>query len=233
MNYQELINKSEVIGINITEDMINKLKKYHELLSLWNEKINLTAISKEEEVIEKHFYDCIIPLELLPKEGKVIDVGSGAGFPGMIFKIFNPNYEMTLLEPINKKTNFLNEVIKELDLKDIQAINERSEDYVKENREIYDVVCARAVANLNILSELCIPLVKKDGYFLAMKGIKGDEENNDAIKAIEMLGAKLDYRQEYELANSGTRINLFYKKISNTPLNYPRSYSLIKKKPLK
>ena len=233
MNYEELKKNSELIGIKISEDITEKLKKYHELLSSWNEKINLTAITDEEEVIEKHYFDCIRPLEKLKNDGKVIDVGSGAGFPGLVFKIIRPNYEMTLLEPNNKRVTFLKEVIRELDLKDIEVVNQRSEDFAKENRENYDFVCARAVANLNILSELCLPLVKENGIFLAMKGSKANEELIEAKEAISKLGAKLETKQEYELPSGGLRTNLFFKKINKTPDKYPRAYSQIKKKPLK
>lgn len=233
MNYEDLKKNSELIGIDISEDMITKLKKYYELLSLWNEKINLTAIIDEEEVIEKHYFDCIKPLEELEIEGNVVDVGSGAGFPGLVFKIIRPNYDMVLLEPNNKRVTFLKEVIKELDLKNIEVINERSEDFAKENREKYDIVCARAVANLNILSELCLPLVKENGIFLAMKGAKGSEELLEAKEAISKLGGQIKSQQEYELPTGGSRTNLFYKKIKRTPDKYPRNYSQIKKKPLK
>lgn len=232
MNYLELKEKGSELGIEITEDMISKLKKYYELLSEWNKKMNLTAITEEEEVIEKHFYDCILPLVHLKNEGKLADVGSGAGFPGIVFKIIKPKLNITLIEPSNKRCQFLKEVIKELNLKDIEVITERSEDYVKDNREVFDVVTARAVANLNILSELCIPLIKKEGTFLAMKGLKGIEESKEAEGAIEKLGCKIELIQENELPTSGKRINLFYKKVSTTQNKYPRPYSAIKKNPL-
>ena len=218
MNYKDLQEQANLIGLEITDDMIQKLKKYHELLSLWNEKMNLTAITEESEVIKKHFFDCIIPLTMLEDEGRLIDVGSGAGFPGLVFKIVRPNYEVTLLEPIGKRCNFLNEVIKELDLKNI---------------EVYDIATARAVANLNILSELCLPLVKVDGVFLAMKGSKGEEEHLEASKAIETLGAELVRKYEHDISGAGERVNLLYKKVKNTPTKYPRNYSQIKNKPIR
>ena len=233
MNYQDLKEKTKVIGIEITDDMINKFKKYYELLSLWNEKMNLTAITEESEVIKKHFFDCIIPLSILEEKGKLIDVGSGAGFPGIVFKIVRSNYEVALLEPIGKRCNFLNEVIKELDLKNIKVVNERSEDFAKENRERFDIACARAVANLSILSELCLPLVKVDGVFLAMKGSKAEEEHLEAAKAIETLGAELVRKYEHDISGAGERVNLLYKKIKNTPAKYPRNYSQIKNKPIR
>ena len=233
MNYKDLQEQANLIGLEITDDMIQKLKKYHELLSLWNEKMNLTAITEESEVIKKHFFDCIIPLTMLEDEGRLIDVGSGAGFPGLVFKIVRPNYEVTLLEPIGKRCNFLNEVIKELYLKAIEVINERSEDFAKENREVYDIATARAVANLNILSELCLPLVKVNGVFLAMKGSKGEEEHLEASKAIETLGAELVRKYEHDISGAGERVNLLYKKVKNTPTKYPRNYSQIKNKPIR
>ncbi len=231
MNLIDLKEKCGEKGFELNEIQLNQFDKYANLLIEWNKKVNLTAITEYSDIVEKHFLDSVIPL--LDKDvcGKLCDVGSGAGFPSIPIKIVNPSLEVIILEPITKRCNFLNEVISQLNLENITVYNVRSEDYVKENREVFDVVIARAVANLSILAELCIPLVKLDSYFIAMKAEKGIQESIDASKAIETLGCKLIKSNEFML-NDSKRVNLVYKKVKRTPIKYPRHYSKIKKNPL-
>ena len=233
MTFEQLQKLMLEEGIQNTEEKIDLFRKYLDLLIEWSERMNLTAIKDPDEIIEKHFYDCLVPMFSEKIHGKVCDVGSGAGFPGMVWKIVDPSIPMTLLEPTNKRCQFLNAVIRELGLQDIEVVNQRAEDYVKEARESYDFVTARAVANLQILSELCIPLVKVNGQFVAMKGMQGEDENKEALSAITKLGAKLLIVHKDTLPSGDQRVNLFYTKSSPTPGKYPRAYSQMKKKPLK
>lgn len=231
MDLFDLKEKCVEKGFELNENQLKQFDKYTNLLIEWNKKINLTAITEYNEIVEKHFLDSIIPLLDEKLCGKLCDVGSGAGFPSIPMKIVDPSLEVVILEPINKRCVFLNEVISQLNLDNITVYNVRSEDFVKKNREIFDIVIARAVANLSILAELCIPLVKMDSYFIAMKGEKGIQESVDATNATNILGCKLIKANEFML-NEFKRVNLVYKKIKKTPLKYPRNYSRIKKQPL-
>ena len=166
-------------NIMVTEKMLDQFEKYMQLLLEWNQKMNLTAITIEEEIWEKHFYDSLLFTfsAFFKKEGaSLIDVGSGAGFPGLVIAICYPKLNVTLLEPLGKRCNFLNEVITALKLTNVNVVNMRSEDYAQTNREKYDFCVSRAVARLNILLELMMPLIKVGGIFIALKGDKGDEE---------------------------------------------------------
>lgn len=227
MKLEELKEKT-----GLTDEQTALFKQYSDLLTEWNQKMNLTAITSPEDITEKHFYDCLLPCMKIKPSGKVADVGSGAGFPGIVWKIAYPELSVTLIEPTGKRCMFLNTVIRELKLNGIETVNARAEDYVKSHREEYDLVTARAVANLRILAELCLPLTKKNGMFLAMKGQAGSEENRAAENALEKLGAKLEVSQEETVGEGEKRVNLWYRKIRNTPAEYPRHYSQIKKKPL-
>ena len=229
MKMQEMIDQAKKRGIVINEDMFND---YMSLLLEWNEKMNLTSITEPEEIIEKHFYDCLLPVFSNLIEGKVIDVGSGAGFPGLVFAIAKPEAHITLLEPRNKRCIFLNEVIQKLGLTNVEVINERAEDYGKIHREIFDVATARAVAPLNILAELCIPFVKQGGNFIAMKGTQWKEEYEEAKKAFKELGCGEGNIIEEELPSGAARCLLSFSKVCPTPNKYPRAYGQIKKKPL-
>ncbi len=227
MNLAELQQYGNDNGIKISDHMCDQLNRYMELLIEWNQKFNLTAVTEPEEIIDRHFCDSIIPLCTFAVEGSAADVGSGAGFPGMVWKIVRPDLKITLIEPTGKRCTFLKEVIRQLELQDIQVVSERSEDHAKEHRESYDTVTARAVANLRVLSELCLPLVKKGGSFIAMKGSRGNEELQEASHALKVLGGEaVDIRE----GDSG--INLLIRKTGHTPPQYPRSYGQIKKKPL-
>lgn len=216
--------------IEINEYQLSQFKKYAEMLIEWNEKMNLTAITELNEVYKKHFLDCVLPSVHVDMNGSLCDVGAGAGFPSIPLKIMNPSLRVTIVEPLKKRCVFLNALIKELQL-DVEIVNGRAEDYVKENREKFDIVSARAVANLPVLSELCIPLVKLDGIFLAMKGAQGLEELKEAEYAVSVLGCKCILKDEYEM-DQAARVNLVFKKVKKTPLKYPRMYAKIKKDPL-
>ena len=191
MRQEEFVQALQTLHIALSDTQLLQLQEYAELLKTWNEKMNLTAITEYEEVLEKHFYDCIIPLKNAYVQGSVLDVGSGAGFPGLVWKIMKPELQVTLLEPTGKRCTFLKEVISHLHLENILVVNERAEEFVVDHRESFDVVTARAVANLNVLSELCVPLVKVGGYFYALKGAKGKEEELSASKAMTILGMEL------------------------------------------
>lgn len=231
MTSEEFIIECKKRNITISPEMMEQFILYADLLKEWNAKMNLTAIDEREEVFEKHFFDSILPLND-SIQGKIADVGTGAGFPGIVWKIVRPDLDVSLIEPTGKRCKFLEEVISQLKLENIHVYNERSEEHVKQHREEYDVVTARAVANLRVLSELCCPLVKKDGIFLTMKGSHGDEEVLEAKNAIDKLGMKLTSREETSLTNGDPRQIFTFKKIKETPMMYPRNYGQIKKKPL-
>lgn len=222
------------LGINITEEQLLQLEKYYELLIEWNEKINLTGITKKEEVYLKHYYDCLNICRVinLKEIDTLCDVGTGAGFPGMVLKILFPNLKVTLVDSLQKRLNFLQIVKEELNLNDIEMIHARAEEYGSQNREIFDVVTARAVAPLNILIEYCVPLVKKNGYFIPLKA-NVFEELNDSENAIKKLDIMIEKLEEFDLpVENSHRSILLMKKISKTNKIFPRKYSEIKKKPL-
>lgn len=231
MNLDELKLECGKKGFELSNIQLEQFESYIKLLQEWNEKMNLTAITDYYEIVEKHFFDSIIPLLDGRVCGKLCDVGSGAGFPSIPMKIVDESLEVVIIEPLAKRCKFLNEVIERLHLTEITVVNARSEDYVKEGRECFDVVIARAVANLSMLSELCIPLVKLDGYFIAMKGDKGLEEEIVARKAVSTLGCRLEWIDDFKLFDS-RRINLGFKKIKPTPRMYPRQFAKIKRSPL-
>ncbi|NMA15656.1 MAG: 16S rRNA (guanine(527)-N(7))-methyltransferase RsmG [Erysipelotrichia bacterium] len=218
--------------IDLTEIQLQQLNEYADLLIQWNKKFNLTAITDKKDIYVKHFLDCLLLGKLFNPNDNLIDVGTGAGFPGLVLKIYNPNLEVCLLEPNNKKISFLNEVISALNLKKVYVSNQRAEDFAKKNFETFKFSTARAVASLDILSELCLPLVQVGGHFLAMKGPKGYEELKQAEKAIEILGAEINKISEFGLDEDNVRLIIDLKKIRNTPNQYPRNYGQIKKKPL-
>ena len=177
MNKQEFLEELAKLGINLTTDQIDKLARFYQLSVTWNENINLTTIIKEEEVYLKHFYDSLTLIKVvdLRQPLTILDVGTGAGFPGIVLKIVFPNLKITLLDALTKRINYLNEIIKELDLHDIETVCSRCEEYTKINREKYDLVVARAVSHLKILSEMIIPTVKVKGNFIAMKANLNEE----------------------------------------------------------
>ena len=222
------------LNINITEDQLQKLEKYYELLIEWNEKINLTGITKKEEVYLKHYYDCLNICRIIDLNSidTLCDVGTGAGFPGMVLKIVFPNLKITLVDSLQKRLKFLEIVKEELKLSDIDMIHTRAEEYAIKNREKFDVVTARAVAPLNILIEYCIPLVKLNGYFIPLKA-NIEEEINNSQNALEQLNSNIEKIIEFNLPiENSHRSILLIKKCGKTNKKFPRKYSEIKKKPL-
>lgn len=231
MDYKAHLNEL----VNLSEIQQKQLKRYYEILVDMSKVMNLTTITEEQDVYIKHFYDSILALKHLENAENIsiLDIGSGAGFPGIVLKIVYPKVKITLLEPTKKRCDFLEMVIKELELNDINVINDRAENYIKERRNIYDIVTARAVASLNILSELSLGFVKINGYFIAMKGQNYQEELDISSNAINKMGGILDKIYTYNLPNDyGKRCILTIKKVKNTPNIYPRIYAKIKKNPL-
>lgn len=218
-------------GITLTSRQEQQFKDYAAMLQEWNQKMNLTAITEENAIYEKHFYDSILPFVDRKELMHLCDVGAGAGFPSIPLKIIFPAWKVTIVEPLHKRIQFLKALCETLSV-DVTLENIRAEDFAKQHREQFDLVTARAVANLPVLSELCIPLVKVNGIFLAMKGANGNEEASLARNAIQCLGCKLSKRMETELSDGSKRVNLIYEKIKKTPKQYPRAFSQIKKHPL-
>lgn len=211
---------------------VDKFDIYKNHLQEVNKVLNLTAITDDEGIYLKHFYDSLLIEKHIPKNASLCDIGSGAGFPGLVLAIARPDLKVTLVEPTLKRCNFLNEVIELLDLNNVIVLNERAEDLANDYREQFGVVTARAVAYLDILSELCLPLVKSGGVFVAMKGAKGIEELNISKNAIRILGGNVQVIDELYDEDLGSRINIVVDKIANTPGKYPRNYGRIKKTPL-
>lgn len=227
----------EVLGIKLNEKQIKQFLTYYEMLVEWNSFMNLTAITEFEDVMKKHFIDSISLIKAydISKPVNIIDVGTGAGFPGLALKIAYPNLKITLLDSLNKRIQFLNEVIQKLQLEEITTIHGRAEDYSKreEYREKFDLCVSRAVANLSTLSEYCLPYVKKGGYFVSYKSEKVSEEIIIAEHAIKILGGIIDRQVEFYLPKSDIYRNLFViKKVENTPKKYPRKAGLPSKEPL-
>ena len=241
----------ERFPVELTQKQKDQFQKYYEMLIDRNKVMNLTAITEYDEVVEKHFIDSISlykAYELEPyfshpqtgadsyAECKVIDLGTGAGFPGIPLKIVYPGLKITLLDSLNKRVKFLNDVISELGLTDIEAIHGRAEDFAKqpEYREQYDLCVSRAVANLATLSEYCLPYVKKGGYFISYKSGNIDEELSQSKKAIGVLGGSVEEVVKFNLLNSDVgRSFVKIQKISNTPKKYPRKAGVPGKEPIK
>jgi 16S rRNA (guanine527-N7)-methyltransferase len=226
------------VGLSFDEESYLKFIKYKDMIKCWNEKINLTAITDDEEIIKKHFIDCIkiFKFEILKGAENIIDIGTGAGFPGIPIKILKADANVILLDSLNKRINFLNEVIRELELMNISTIHGRAEDFSKkiEYREKSDVVVSRAVANLAVLSELCIPYIKVGGYFIAMKGPSVDDEIKEGKNAISILGGNIEDIIKIDIEDSDLNHNLvIIKKIRETPRIYPRKAGTASKKPLR
>lgn len=225
-------------GLVLTEKQAEQFYTYYEMLIQKNEVMNLTAITEFEEVITKHFIDSLAigKIREMEKEARLIDVGTGAGFPGIPLKIFYPQMKVVLLDSLNKRVQFLNEVIGKLELEEIEAIHGRAEDAAKkaEYREQFDLCVSRAVANLASLSEYCLPFVKIGGSFIPYKSGKVEEEMNDAKKAIFVLGAKLVKKEEFMLPGSDIfRCLLDIRKEKTTPKKYPRKAGMPTKEPIK
>ena len=230
MNLDLFIEETKKLGITLIDSQLEKLNKFYELLISWNQKMNLTRITEKEDVYLKHFYDSLTISKVidLNQDLTLCDVGSGAGFPGIVLKICFPNLKITLLDSLQKRVNYLNEIIKELDLKNIEAIHTRAEDYAKQNREKFDIVTARAVANLKILSELCIPMVKVSGSFIAMKA-NIEEEIENSTEILKKLDSKIEKIETFYLPiEQSIRNIILIKKINKTNNIYPRRIEKIK-----
>ena len=231
-----LYEKVKKIGIELKEEQLEKFYLYMNILLEWNEKINLTAITNEEEIILKHFVDSLTINKYIEEGKSIIDVGTGAGFPGIPIKILREDLKVTLLDSLNKRINFLNEVIEKLDLKNIECIHGRAEEFGKNKnyREKYDFATSRAVANMSTLSEYLIPFVKVGGKVLAMKGDKAEEELEEAKKAIKLLGGKVENTDNFYLPDSDIKRNIIIiKKIEKTERKFPRKPGTPAKEPIK
>lgn len=233
MTIDKFISELKLLNIELTERQLEQLHLYYELLVEYNKVMNLTGITEENEVYLKHFYDSITLTKIidLNKVNSLCDIGTGAGFPGLVLKIVFPNMHVTLVDSLNKRINFLDVVINKLNLDNIVTVHSRAEEYALNNREVFDVVTARAVAQTNILLEYAIPLVKDGGYFIPMKGNISSE--NDFSHAMKVLNVILDDKIEFLLPiENSSRTLLRFKKIGNTPKIYPRKNSEMKKRPL-
>ena len=223
------------IGINLSEAQAEKFEKYYNILIKWNEKINLTRIVEPEEVALKHFADSLAVLNYfdLKENSSLIDVGTGAGFPGLPLKIYREDINLTLLDSLNKRLNFLREAALETGV-EVNTVHSRAEDAGKDKaqRENYDTAVSRAVARLNTLCEYCLPFVKVGGSFIAMKAADYKEELKEAENAVKVLGGEIASVNKFNLNDAGERAVIVIKKINPTPEKYPRGSKKIKNKPL-
>lgn len=222
--------------ITLTENQYEQFQKYFELLAEWNEKMNLTAITDESGVALKHFADSLSLLNFvdIPQNSTLADVGTGAGFPGVVLKIARPDIKLTLIDSLNKRLVFLGEVCAQLGI-EAELIHSRAEDGARDEklRESFDFAVSRAVARMNVLSEYCLPYVKVGGAFCAMKGAQANEEFKESLNAINTLGGKLENKYFFELPeNGGERAIAVVRKVRNTPQKYPRQSGKIKAKAL-
>ena len=233
---EEMLEKSRDLDVRFSVEQIDKFYKYMNLLIEWNEKINLTAIIEPSEIILKHFIDSITILKELKDGSTVVDVGTGAGFPGIPLSIMNSTLKITLVDSLNKRLIFLQEVIKELKLENVELIHSRAEEFGqnKKYREKFDISTSRAVANLSTLSEYLLPLVKVNGKVISMKAGNAQEEINTAQKAIKTLGGKIEHIEEFNLPSSDIgRTIIVIDKIKETPGKYPRKPGTPAKEPIK
>lgn len=239
MDFYDLMSKSaEDVGLELSKEQYEQFIIYMKLLQEWNEKINLTAIVEDEEIIKKHFIDSMkaFKRDEFIKANTLIDVGTGAGFPGLPIAIMNSKLSVTLLDSLNKRINFLNTVISELGLTNITTIHSRAEDGArnKDLREKFDIATSRAVANMSVLSEFCLPYVKVGGSFIALKGPAVDQEIKESMNAIKLLGGEFVNVCEVSIEGTELRHNLVVvKKIKECSKTYPRKAGLITKNPLK
>lgn len=235
MKIEEFINSLKELNISYTDEMLNKLEEYYHFLIEYNSHTNLTAITSLEQIYLKHFYDSLTIVKAIDLNDikTVLDIGTGAGFPGVVLKIFFPHIEITLLDSNHKKTKFLELLVNKLELNKVNIICNRSENYIKNNRESFDLVVSRAVADLTVLTELSLSFVKVGGLFISYKG-DNKEEINSSLFAVKELGGKLIDVIYLTLPNENSKRSLVVvEKINRTSSLYPRTYDKILKKPLK
>lgn len=234
MNQEQFIQALLDKGITLSQKQIQQFELYYQTLVEWNEKMNLTAITNKEDVYLKHFYDSLTISFDYPLNNQLLcDIGAGAGFPSIPLKIVYPDLKITIVDSLSKRITFLKHLVEVLQLNDVSAISARAEEYAKDHRESFDIVTARAVARLNILDELCLPLVKIDGDFITLKGLKAKEELSEAKQGIEKLGGTIEKEVDFTLTDENDhRCNIFIHKTKQTPVKYPRQFGQIKKKPL-
>lgn len=237
-SFQELVaNAAAEYGLQLTNGQIAAMDTYYRLLLEWNEKMNLTAITEPHEVAVKHMIDSLSCYreEIFTAAARIVDVGTGAGFPGIPLKIFQPELELILMDSLNKRLNFLREVAGNLGLQGVAFVHARAEEAGKnkQHRESYDIAVSRAVARLNVLCELCLPLVKVGGWFIALKGAQYEDEVHEAAQALTILGGKVaDIRPVSLPGLADKRAVIYIKKVAATPPLYPRKAGTPEKKPL-
>lgn len=239
MNPEKFVLELSKHNFELTDKQKQQFKLYFKMLIEVNEHVNLTRITEEDEVYLKHFYDSITPLFTFGavfKDGATLcDVGAGAGFPSIPLKILKPGLKVTIVDSLQKRLNFLKDLISELGLTDVELVHGRAEDVGQNKlyRERFDIVTARAVARMSVLSEYCLPLVRKDGYFVALKGPKAEDELDDGKKALEVLGGKLIKDEELTLPESEEeRTLVLVQKVKSTPKKYPRQAGTPRRKPI-
>ena len=239
MNPEQFVQELSKRNFKLNENQINQFNQYFTSLIETNKKVNLTRITEKDDVYLKHFFDSITPLftfgEIFTKSRTLCDVGAGAGFPSIPLKIMVPELRVTIVDSLGKRLNFLQELVTQLDLKNVALVHGRAEDVGqnKQYREQFDIVTARAVANMAVLSEYCLPLVKKNGNFIALKGPKAEDELNFSQKALKTLGGKTTAVKELQLPHSSEdRTLILVKKVQATPKKYPRQAGTPHRKPI-
>lgn len=236
-NTDQFLKDINSLGISLSDKQMEQLLHYYEMLIQWNEMMNLTAITNYEDVMKKHFVDSLSLVKICDLTGSLslIDVGTGAGFPGLVLKIAFPDLNVTLLDSLKKRILFLDDVKSKLEIHGVNIIHGRAEDYAKKDkyRESFDLCVSRAVANLSTLSEYCLPFVKVDGFFISYKSERISKELESAEHAISILGGVMDKQEEFMLPNSDIYRNLvMIRKIQSTSLKYPRKAGLPARNPL-
>ena len=236
-NWDLLTDSLKEFHITLTNEQFHQFQNYYELMIEWNSFMNLTAITEMDEVIMKHFVDSVSLIQAVPDLAKkgysLIDIGTGAGFPGLPLRVLEPSIRLTLLDSLNKRIQFLETVCRELDLPDVACVHARAEEFAAEHRETFDLAVSRAVAALPVLCELCLPLVKPGGKFLAMKSVESDAELAAAQHAIAILGGAVEAVRDYAIPGTDVRHRLIVvEKVKKTPEKYPRMFAKIKKNPL-
>lgn len=232
MNFKEEVLK---LGIELKDGQLDQFEQYYRFLIEENRKMNLTAITEQEEVYRKHFLDSLEISRILPVGSPItlLDVGSGAGFPSVPYAIVSPDTKVTIIDALQKRIRFLEQLTNKLRLTNVEVYHFRAEDYAKEKREFFSVVTARAVARLNVLCELCLPLVALNGIFIAMKGASAQEEVREAEKSMEALGGKLEKQLSIELPEQHEKREIIViRKVRKTPACYPRRFAMIKERPI-